>query len=297
MTLTLSHTAIQEYLNCRRMYMLSYVKNIRRRTASVALITGRAIHAWREAYAQGLSPEACDNAAAKEFNEVDKALLSKDDQVKIDTEKHRAIAIVAAYREAWDKHDKVQYQKFITETRGEEPLIERVNYKGYLDCLAQDAAGDWWVLDTKTASKGTVNAAYFERLSFDWQLMGYLWLARKKLGVHPRGIIYDVIIKTQHYRRKTETHAQFVNRLKKLYIDEWKTQGLFERHEIEVPIKNVDRWFKQVSVIAAEMRDMHESKTKMWPMNTGQCLGKYGACKFLPICASGKVDKLIYDRG
>ena len=264
---------------------------------AVPLVAGRGFHAYKEALYQGLSHEQCIAALNKEFelSPQQAAMLDKQGTTKLAIEKGRLNAMANAYREAYPD-DQHQYKNYITESKITLPLLDEVTYLGYVDCLALDQAGDWWIIETKTASKGTVTADYYERVAFDWQVLGYAALAAEKLGVFPRGIVYDVAIKTKHSQRKGETAQGFINRLTKLYRDEWKSQGLFERHELELSAKNVDKWKKQVTMIASEIKEAHDREEKNWPQNTNNCLGKFGTCSHMPICATGRVDKLIYER-
>lgn len=294
--LTLSHSQIDVYQKCRRLYRYQYIQGLRRRVVAVPLIAGRAFHAFKEAWYEGLPLERGIAALNKEFASVtpqDRALLNKDQLAQLAIEQHRMVAIATAYADAY-RDDRTQYKKFLTESSVTIPLIEGVEYKGYIDCLVQDAAGDWWIMETKTAASGTVNQDYYDRVNFDWQVAGYAALAQDKLGVMPKGIVYDVIIKTRHSIKQGESPAGFVQRLTHLYVNEWKTQGLLERNTILLSDKTIDRWLKQVKLIAAEIRDAVDRKEKNWPMNTGNCLGKYGTCSHMPICVNGKVDKLLY---
>lgn len=273
------------------------VQGIKRKGVIVPLITGRAVHAYQQALREGLSPEQCELALMKEFDIPDheRAMLSRDESAKLEVEKYRALAMMQSYISAYCT-DATQYTKWITESHIEMPLIEGVTYHGYIDCLTQDVAGDWWIFETKTASASTVNAEYFERVKIDSQVAGYMELAKTKLGFYPRGIVYDVIMKTQHSKKQGEAQASFVNRLRKLYVEEWKTRGLFERHEVEIPESVITRWSKDIRVVAAEIKSMIDNKEKHWPRNTGHCLGKFGACPMFNVCTTGRVNKLLYEK-
>jgi hypothetical protein len=279
------------------MYRLQYLQKLERRGVIIPLITGRAIHAYQQALREGLSPEQCELALEKEFDvpDQDKAMLNRDQQAKFEIERYRAIAMMRAYLTAYPT-DATQYKKWITESHIEIPIegLDDVVYHGYIDCLVQDVAGDWWIFETKSAANATVNADYFERVKIDGQVAGYMELAKAKLGFYPKGIVYDVIIKTQHSQKKGESTAAFISRLTHLYVNEWKNNGLFERMELELSPTMVDAWREDMKMLANEIKSAIDRKEKVWPKNTGNCLGKFGSCKFMPICTTGKVSKLLY---
>lgn len=297
MPLKLSHSSVQNYNDCRMKYRLMNVQGIKRRGIIIPFITGRAVHAYQQALREGLSPEQCELALLKEFDipEQQVAMLSRDDQNKLDVEKYRSLAMMQSYTSAYAS-DSTQYSKWITESHIEIPLIDDVVYHGYIDCLTQDVAGDWWIFETKTASAGTVNAEYFERVKIDSQVAGYMELAKAKLGFYPRGIVYDVILKTQHSRKQGESNGSFINRLRNLYVNEWKTRGLFERHEVEVGSNTIKRWNSDIRTIAKEIKTLIDNKEKNWTRNTGHCLGKFGACPMFNICTTGRMNKLLYEK-
>lgn len=72
-----------------------------------------------------------------------------------------------------------------------------VTYGGRLDLLAQDANGDYWIVDWKTTVRMT-NAepdVADEFLLLDDQITSYCWALRHKLGIPVKGFIYVEIKK------------------------------------------------------------------------------------------------------
>jgi len=294
--LVLSHSAKQDYDNCRRYYALARIKKIRSRRVIVPYVIGTACHAYKEAWYNGLDESQRLAALRKVFKGVDTSLMAKDEIVDLTVDQGRCEAFMYAYTLAHSE-DRIQYPKLITEKEVRFEIIPGVDWLGFLDTLAQDAAGDWWVMETKTAGKAFVNKDYFDRVAIDNQVMGYMRLAAEVLGFMPKGIIYDVILKTQHRQRKGESLSAFVKRLQHLYVKDWKTEGLFARHELIVSPKAVDRWLTETRFIAAEIKAAHDNKIKVWPKNTGNCIAKYGACQYMSVCTTGQVDKMRFTIG
>lgn len=260
----------------------------------VYFVIGSACHAYIEAWHENRGEEACIKALRDVFKEAKNPLLSKDELIDLAIEQARAEAMMIGYSKQYEK-DKAIYVTHLMEKRSEIQLDVGIRYKGYLDHLAKDGAGDWWIVERKTSAKGFVNADFFNRVMVDNQVMGYMELAKELLGVYPKGVLYDVILKTQHSQRQSETLESFIRRLSALYMD--PKEGLFVRQELLVPIKRVEAWKKEIVIVAREMKQHVDSGTKTWPKNSGNCIGKYGACMYLPICTSGKVDTVRYTRG
>lgn len=278
------------------MYALEKIKKIRSRKTGVALYIGKACHAFIEAWYEGRGLDAALKALRNEFDTIPKNLLDKDELVELAIEQARSEAMMSAYTEAHVEDDR-QFQKHIMEKRVQIELIPGVVYEGYIDHLAQDMAGDWWIWETKTSGKAFANADYFNRVMIDSQVCGYMRLGTEILGQPPKGVYYDVILKTSHSQRKTEALSAFIKRLTDLYRAEWKSEGLFIRREFEIPNSRVNNWLKNTRFIAAEIQAARNRAESLWPMNTDHCQAKFGTCRYLPICTSGQVDKLRYAIG
>jgi hypothetical protein len=293
---TVSHTSIQDYLSCRRYYALRNITKVQIRKRPVYFIIGTACHAFIEAWHEERGMDACIKALRDTFSKEDKSMLSADELVDFAIEQARAEAMMMGYIAMYEKDKKV-YTTHLMEKKADIMLTDSIKYKGYLDHLAKDGAGDWWIVERKTSAKGFVNADFFNRVMVDNQVMGYMELAKELLGVYPKGILYDVILKTQHSQRQTETLAAFLRRLTDLYVKDGKKEGLYVRQELLVPLSRVESWKKEITIVAEEMRLAMASGTKTWPKNSGNCIGKYGSCMYLPICVSGKIDSVRYKRG
>ena len=62
-----------------------------------------------------------------------------------------------------------------------------VVYAGRIDCLGEDANGDYWIIDWKTAAQINEDEEFLE---LDDQITRYVWALRKVLGLNVRGFIY-----------------------------------------------------------------------------------------------------------
>jgi hypothetical protein len=62
-----------------------------------------------------------------------------------------------------------------------------VTYAGRIDALGEDSAGDYWIIDWKTARQLSSDEEFLE---LDDQIGSYVWALRKVLGLPVRGFIY-----------------------------------------------------------------------------------------------------------
>ena len=215
MDITISHSELQQFRNCEREYKYARLNKIYPRKRGVALYTGSAAHKYIECRRNGLDDAQAEVNVRSIFDEAKEGgLWDATELVKLEIEMHRALAMARAYWTIYSERDSIEYPKLQTEVELKRKLCDGITYRGFIDCLAQDAAGQWWVHDIKTASSAAVNPGYFERVAFDNQVVGYVWLAEKYLGIRPAGVIYDVIVKTQHSRTQKESSIQFCNRLR-----------------------------------------------------------------------------------
>lgn len=300
--LILSHSGFSDFQHCERYYRIGRIQMIDKKVRGVALYIGSAHHAFKDVVYAGATVEEGLEAMEESFLELDTSLMTKEKIGDWEVEKARIIAITKAWAEINLEVDRLQYTEFIPEKHFEMEIIPGVTYHGYIDCLVKDRDDNWWVLETKTAAKSTVNADYFDRLTFDNQVLGYMHLAKEYLGCWPAGVIYDVAIKTTHRKlvSKGETTQQFCRRIQDMYEDPEKQDELFIRREILIGSRSLDAWLKNIRHVVARLykkyQDGEDKPGGFWPQSTNQCLGKYGACKFLSICQKGYIDPDVYEK-
>lgn len=292
--LTLSHSAIALYLMCRRKYWLERIQRIEPLKKPHYLHAGNIVGSFLEAWYQGLpNPERIIDQQVKA---IDTSLWSSEEQ-------HKFKIVVAGLRGITEVYpdyyadDLKNYRKIMCERDITIPLTEHVNYNGKIDVLMQDAAGDWWVLETKTAAMSTVDANYLDRVRVDWQVTGYLVLAEELLGIRPRGVLYNVIKKPAIRLKKGESHEAFAQRVYEEYTRNAKDKQYFVREEVIIGRPQINQWRKEMSFVCEEIWQAHQDAKAIWPMNTGACIEKYGACKYFELCVSGgTVNPLLYRR-
>lgn len=290
-----SHSQLQVYMDCPLKYKNYYLKKQRLRKRPGYFVLGEAIGNYIAIYYNTKDPELAARQVKIVYDKVDRTLLNKEEIHKLEIDRNIALGISEAYPKTY-RQDFDQYKSFLTEQQFTLKVGDKDEYTGYIDVLIQDATGAWWVLETKTAT--APDASYFERVQIDSQVAGYMYGAKEILGEFPNGVIYNVIKKPSIRLRKGESLAAFQRRIYLEYTTLASEKGYFTRHELMIPERTLTNWWKNVNHVAKEVTNkVALGKEGVWPMNTGHCTGKFGACMYLPACTSGSFNKIVFAKG
>jgi CRISPR/Cas system-associated exonuclease Cas4 (RecB family) len=269
MDLKFSHSMRQMFLVCPRKVYFTYCAGIQRKDRfSEALIIGRTFHNCLELIRN-----------KKEFGETMEGVLdllkkSKDpvlNSIKIE-------AYILGYFKIYDDMKR--------NVKTEVP-VSWENNVGIIDCLVEDGEGEWVMVEDKTTSLFDPNIEYF--LNMNDQIATYTYLAEKN-GYKIKAILYRELQKSTHKLNKGETLEDFKKRMYGCYVDTNERYRQFvvnpssfnlERHEFLIAQTNYD--------IAEFVEESIENVFDFIPKNVTACLGKYGACDFLEICAKAPV--------
>lgn len=288
-----SHSQLQAYLTCNKLHLHMYLRRMRLRKRPTYYVLGEAVHKFIEMFYRSQDVKLSKRQVENVYNGLDRSLLTAEEIHKLECDKQIALGISEAYPRFY-KQDFDTYKKFLTEQKFKFPLDEKYSehYTGYIDVLAQDHAGDWWIMETKTASQ--LDADYFERVKIDSQVSGYMHGAKSILGFFPRGVVYNVIKKPAIRLKAGESFAAFQKRIFLEYDKLAKEKGYFTREELMIGDIQLKRWLSNTVSLVAVLANKIRMKTKTWIMNTGACQSKYGTCPYLQACVSGNYNELRY---
>lgn len=281
----LSYSSIALYQECRRKYKLQKIDRIYPRKRATYFVFGEAMHAFLEAHHGGM-PEPLGKVD-QVFAAVDRTLLSPEQVHALEIDR----AIVRGISQAYPKFysgDKLRFRRFVAEKEFTVPFQD-FDYTGKIDALVEDAAGDWWVFETKTAAAQTFSADYLDRVKIDSQVSGYMYAAQSVLGKMPKGVIYNMVKKPSIRLKKGETKQAFCRRIVDEYTKHGQTKNYFVREEALIGSSQIERWKQEVQIIGSEI-----VKAQHYPATTGACIGKYGSCVYLEACITRKLNPLIY---
>lgn len=293
-----NNSRLQQYLSCPRSFLHRYLKKMTTKKKPHFFVLGESIHKFIEMFYRTKDPKLALRQIETIFQAASKdtALLSKEEVHELECDKQMALGIGEVYPEFYGQ-DFDTYDKFLTEQTFKLPLGDTGHtYFGTLDALLQDHAGDWWILETKTAAPSTVNQDYFERIKIDSQVAGYMHGAKQLLGDFPKGIVYNVIKKTAIRLKAGETYQAFQRRVHLEYKQFAKEKAYFTREELMVSTARLGNWLDDTIALVTFLADRIQGKSRHWHMNTGNCRANYGVCPFMNACVTGTYSPLLYTK-
>jgi len=288
-----NNSRLQQFLTCPMSFRHRYINGAVTRKRPTFFVLGEAIHRFIEMWYRTQDKDMSLRAAENIFKGVDTTMLSREDIHDFEVDKQIAMGIAAAYPLQY-KQDFDTYKKFLTEQKFKFKLPNGEDFYGTIDCLMQDQAGDWWILETKTAAPSTVSADYFERVKIDSQVCGYMQGAKQLIGSFPRGIVYNVVKKPAIRLKAGETLQAFQQRVYLEYTKFAKEKEYFIREELILSNDRVAEWLNDTNNLVSVLRDKVNSKDTWWHKNTGACRANYGTCMYMTACIDRKYNKLLY---
>lgn len=287
----LSYSFIQEYQTCRRKAYYHRVEKIQPKKRPIYFTLGNMIHAGFEAWMLGLDVTHAINHC---LDKVEKDVHTQEELTELQVAKATAVGIMDAYR-VYYRTDLKRFKNLQTEKKITFGLLPDVSFVAILDMLVQDQDGEWMLYDHKTTSR--LGSNYLEQATISNQVLGYFYAARKFLGTWPKGIVYNVIVKPSIRPRKSqgETLDQFCNRLYQTYTKE--PEKYFHREEILTNKVAVKEWLEEAIDIAKEIKAAIDSRNKTaFHKNTGACFDYGSVCPYFPVCTSGDINPVLYER-
>lgn len=290
-----NNSRLQQFLSCPMSYKHRYINGAVLRKRPTYFVLGEAIHKFIEMWYRTQDKTMALKSVENVFAKVNTSLLNAEESHDFQVDLQIALGIACAYPEYY-KQDFDTYKKFLTEQKFELKLENGEIYYGTLDALMMDHAGDWWILETKTAAPSTVSADYFERVRIDSQVSGYMHGAKQITGSFPRGIVYNVIKKPAIRLKSGESYQAFQQRVYHEYTKLAKEKQYFTREELIVGTTRLEEWLHDTTQLVGMLKDKIVNKDKWWHKNTGNCRANYGTCDYLPACVARAYNKLIYEK-
>lgn len=212
-------TWIRSYKMCPRKYYYEHIMKIVPAKPPKSLVAGRCMHKLLESYYLGNENplEEFDRYAAKEIALLPKGYVLDDIYEEIDLVRK----VGEAYIEWAKEGDKFKVKKVNGETCVEKEFkvpifpagvrdLNRVKrgkgvLAGRFDLIVEDEYGHTWLVDHKTASQFPDESL----LKLDVQMNYYFWAATLIFGTEFKGIIYNVLRKTDPNKAKKELFKRY----------------------------------------------------------------------------------------
>lgn len=273
-----THSSMECFCNCRRKYQLRYLDCIVPKVKSQALEFGSAMHAVLERYFKAIKAEQQFEGEST----IDKESMKEDLQVRVEgqdlniVDTAKLLGLTLGYVNRWFETDVKEFEVVDVEREFRfDDFVDGVSLSGKVDGLVKRKDdGRYYILEHKTAS--VVDDSYVMQKDIDAQTMMYAICLQEILGINVSGVIHDILTKQKIRLKKGETEDDFCVRL----IDD-VCEDNFNRITIDFRDGTLEDFQKELEAKCEEI-----SRCKTFYRCTGNCIGRYGACEYLTLCAS-----------
>jgi len=261
--LIVTHSSISSFRTCPRKYFFAYVLKYVPVIEALALSLGRALHLALEKW-------------WLESKEAALAVLKKNAGSISETDTAKLCAMLKHYAPPREHlHVVAVEQEYSTLVRAGKKTLRGVRYCCKIDGLLEDDNGPA-LLEHKSTSKSIIGFdRYWQKLTVDSQMLWYM------LASDTRVCYYDVLRKPQLRQKKTETVDQYQERCEQAIQEDKEKYYQFRR----IPRSDSDLLQARQDLYDWTVIVRQAHKHNRWPQNPGSCLGNYGTCEYLEVCA------------
>lgn len=265
----ITQSSLSCFMRCRQAYKWRYIDGIIPTARNKALDFGAAMHRALESYwdliDSGEDPKLTDTGLDDPF------------------EAAKLEGLFAGYCEKWLTEDRNGYRVISVEQEfnvlSKNLALPRVNLVGKVDGVVQDVESGWYyILEHKTAS--IVDDDYREQKALDEQTKLYALAISHTLDIPIAGAIHDIIVKQKIRQKRGESAADFCERLRADVTDD-----NFVRIYIHFADGELDAFAMELD---EQVRDV--AQCECYYKCTGACIGRYGACEYMPLCRAGSIE-------
>ena len=296
---TVSISQIREFLSCEQRYDYRYNQLLSPRIYQRALEFGSIGHKFLEEHYKALK-------AGTQLSIVETLEKIKIDRIaeemdaftlqKFETDLFMAYGMFQAYTNYY-KADTEKWDILLAEDMLSLPeKINGLNFRGKPDLIVRERnSGFVWVIDHKFMS--AVTEGLIKKLPMDHQVHAYIQMTRHWLNETNRkdwpirGVIYNVVKKSQKRLKVKQTLPEFQKELHDTYL-ETPDEFFLRQHVIvtEHHVRHFDTFMKQVTSDMARRQDDKQYKRNIYACDN------YGECPFLDLCLTGEVSMHLYKK-
>lgn len=139
-----------------------------------------------------------------------------------------------------------------------------------------------WLFESKFKSMIS-EGNLVDTLSFETQVLLYLWALNKTYKKIPEGVLYNIVRRTCLRQGKGESLTKFAKRVAQDI--EKRPDFYFMRFEVAVDKSDLVEFEGRLEGMVTDFYNWWQGTAPHYK-NTYQCLGKYGRCTYLPACGS-----------
>lgn len=273
----ITHSSLECFKQCRQKYFHRYMSGIYPVQKSNALEFGSQMHLILQHLFECIEAQQSNGDAEYEPKEsvIDRLcqMVEIADMEAIDQAKLKGLII--GYVNKWYESDCQEYEIVDVEREFSYDVDKFYHHRfvGKADGIVKRKSdGKYFILEHKTAA--IVDDDYIAQKQIDSQTMTYAFFLSKSMGIEISGAIHDILTKQKIRLKKGETEEQFCQRL----IDD-VTEDNFTRIVVEFDKQELADFVIELNHATDDL-----CHCDLYYKSTGQCIGRYGACEYLPLC-------------
>lgn len=275
-----THSSLECFKQCRQKYFYRYLSGIYPVQKSNALEFGSQMHLILQHLFECIEAQQTQNVSEYEPKEsvIDRLCQMIDIAEMEATDRAKLKGLIIGYVNKYYDSDCQEYEVVDVE---HEFSFKMPNYQnpytptfvGKVDGIVKRKSDStYYILEHKTAS--VVDEDYIAQKQIDSQTMTYALFIEKTMNITISGAIHDIITKQKIRLKKGETEEQFCQRL----IDD-VTDDNFNRIVVEFDESEMIGFVSELDNAIEDVVFCDK-----YYKCTGQCIGRYGACEYLPLC-------------
>lgn len=194
-------------------------------------------------------------------------------------------AYLMGYAEAYEADQDLEFKPEARAFEGDGEI-------GFVDSLAYTDDGKTYLIEDKTTGQFVDDAQFLMALKMDDQILTYASALRAR-GIHLDGIAYRQTLKTKTRVKKNESTAQYIDRVLEEYL---ASPDKYRQFVVNFTQEQLDLWDKQrekENLNILTYLDVYN--LDLWPFNSQACIGPYGPCDYLQLCArrrDARIDRI-----
>lgn len=295
---TVSITQIREFLTCEQRYDYRYNQLLSPRIYQRALEFGSIGHKFLEEHYVALK-EGRSLSIVETLEKIKQDRIAQEMDAftlqKFETDLFMAYGMFQAYT-TYYKSDTEKWEILLAEDMLSLPeKINGLTFRGKPDLIVREKnSGFIWVIDHKFMAQ--VSEGLIKKLPMDHQVHAYIqmtrhWLKEKGHDWPIRGVIYNVVKKSQRRLKAKQTLPEFQKELHDCYLE--TPDDYFLRQHVIVTDHHIRYFNTFMNQVTGDMARRQEDK--QYKRNIYAC-DSYGECPFLDLCLNGEVSEHLYKK-
>lgn len=273
----ITYSSLSCFQQCRQKYFHRYMAGIYPVQRSSALEFGSQMHLILQHLFECIEAQQTKNETEYEPKEsvIDRLCQMVDIADMESIDRARLKGLIIGYVNKWYESDCQEYDVVDVEREFSSEIDKFYHHRfvGKADGIVKRKAdGKYFILEHKTAA--IVDDDYIAQKQIDSQTMTYAIYLSESMGIEISGAIHDILTKQKIRLKKGEAEEEFCQRL----LDD-VTEDNFTRIIVEFDKQELEDF--RIGLNHATDDLCHcDSYYKC----TGQCISRYGACEYLPLC-------------